>query len=205
MSNAANAGLVKRRLQQIRGDEDVPGIPGAYAVDGVSRVIPGDDEAPWSKAMPFPSAPALWDGRTFIEAATYKFLDLLDVGDVRTVTTYFAVTGGASGASQLSIVGGVPLNGAPNRILNMKDFYPIGVVNATPTAVTLDAPFSCPAMSRTVMDTELRTTIVPTAETIRFVLQWDVSAYQRFTLALLDLGYADDDGLSVLVHYATAN
>lgn len=205
-STSRNQGLAQKRFEQLRRQDATPGPASAYEAAGIVRALQGDDDAPFFKAAPFATTGSNWHEHTFT-AGEYVFLTPLDIGNVRNVITYFTVTGGTSDASVLSIVAGAVIPGVDTiTSANLEAFFPIGVVDSTPTNVTLGTPFSAPAISRDVLTAEFRTPVIPDGDISRFVLQWDVSGYTRFTLALADTGFsAPGSGLSMKVQYGFSN
>ena len=203
MSASSNAGTTQRHLNRLRTEDVTPTQAMGYESGGIAAPVVGDEEGPWLKVPPFATLPQLWGDFTFT-AAAYVPLDVLDTGQVRTVTTLFNVTGLAlNNTSQLSIVGGTYLPTAPGELITLANFYTIAVIDPTPTTVTLLAPFNAPAISRTVTNGELRTQAIPLNDVLRFVIQWDVAPYQNFALYLRDLSATPLS--KVRVHYAYAS
>lgn len=203
MSSSQNAGNTVRHLGRLRREDVTPTQAMGYEADGIASAVVGDEEAPWLKVPPFATTPQLWGEFTF-DAAEYVALDPLIIGPVRTVTTFFKVTGGAlDDTSRLSIVAGTYLPTATGQPVDLDNFYTIAVIDPTPTSVTLGAPFNEPAISRTSMVGELRTQVIPNGDVLYFVLQWDVAPYQSFALYLADLSATPL--LSVRAHFAYAS
>lgn len=218
-SGARNAGLARAREAMVRRDTK-GGMGIAYNNGGEQVDVPGDDQGPFIKSMPFPSSPTLWLETTFngglvngdpvineVPAAEYGFLSPLEIGHVRTITTWFEFVGNSALDSVLSIVPGsvlpdadpldfvTQMESAANRTATQAwaaNFYPFGVVDLTPTAITFVQNLGTgPAISRDMMPAEFRTVVLngadAAARTVRFSLEWEVAPFERFTLALTDL------------------
>lgn len=204
MSNSStNQGLIDARVRRMRGDDSQAALDVGYQNAGVSTAVPGDDDAPFVKQPPFVSMFTAWGQRLPFVSTEYVFLPVLDVGNVRKLTAYFEFTGGSSDASRLSILAGAVAPGQQTADIN--SFFPIATITQTVTSITLGAPFTSPASSRPVMPGELRTAIVANNITIRFCQDWDVSGFNRVTLAVLDLGYSDDNGAELRTFYTLSN
>lgn len=229
-SGANNAGLAARRQARLRKGDDHDGMPVAYDIGGIPKDFSGDQEAVWAKFPPFPSLPSRWIDTNFqatgesqlvddnIDAGSYHFLSILEIGHVRTVTTFIDFQGSSALDSQLSIIPGSVLPGAQLPLdqldsVDMDEFIPnffsLGVVDLTPTAITLNFPFSedAPAVSREIMPAEFRSIVLSEAaddaRRIRMSLQWEVAPFTRFTLAITDLTSASNDQLSPIKIYYT--
>lgn len=227
-SGASNAGLARLREARVRRD-DKGGIGISYNNLGEQKDVPGDDQGPFVKSMPFPSTPSLWLEATFdagltdsedgvVPAGEYSFLTPLEIGHVRTITTWFEFVGLSddSDGSVLSVVPGSVLPGidvpefvaqtdgsVPNETATREfaaQFYPFGVVDLSPTAVNYAQNLGTgPAVSREMMPSEFRTAVIApggdeASRTVRFNLEWDVAPFERFTLAVTDLTENQSEG-----------
>jgi len=139
----------------------------------------------------------------------YFFLPVLEIGHVRTITVCLELTGNSAveaTPSQFSVIPGSVLAGAnplnqwqnPGEDVDfVASFFPLGVVDLNPTTVALADPFeNSPAVSREIMPSEFRTQVLTgpsvSERTLRLSLQWDVSPFERFTLAVADLREGDE-------------
>lgn len=201
MTASANEGLIRQRFERIRGEDPTSALAIGYQDGGMPRGVQGDENGPFVIVPPFPTGPAQWFEHTFLDTE-YLLLPTLAVENVRTVTTFFRLRGVAAG-STFSVIPGSVLPGAASPPLD-SDFYMFAAVNPTLTELTLNPPFNNPASSRAVMPAEFRTLSFGATKPLHFAMQWDVSSYAFFTLALADLETTEGVGASVLVHYAFA-
>jgi len=236
-SGSSNAGLARLREKRLRRDDDGGGTQVAYSNRGIPQDLPGDDQAPWSKQPPFPSDPIRWLETTFqgdvsagandvVPMRNYGFLPVLEIGHVRTITTWLEFVGAPSQDSVFSLLPGSVLPDAePPEFVSQtataaditdtqtfaRSFYPFGVVDLSPTNITLLSAFpaSAPAISREAMPSEFRSQTLNGADaearTLRFSLEWEVAPYSRFSLAVADLSAstgADQSTLSVFYSYS---
>lgn len=175
---------LRRRREDGFGDVSVDGYEDA---SGVPVPVQGDDGGPWLKVPPFTSPADLWFENAPVpdlDADPYVASSPIEVADCRLLTVYFQFTGDQAAASQLSLV-------AEARIGLAGVFIPIGVIDTTPTVVTLPAaPFAAfgpTFISRPAAPAEFRTAALLAGQATSFALVWDVSGFEVFRLSYGEL------------------
>lgn len=195
-----------RELSQLRRDLSTGASADGYRdkEGGVSRAQPGDEDAPWVKAPPFPSDVSQWLTVDPLPVDDYVFTTPIDVANKRVFNVWVDFLSAAGeGVSQLSLVPQVfndfaAVDGAP-----IDAFWNTIVLDPTITVVDLSATvLGLPeAGSRTFHPAELRSAALAGGARWRVVVPFDVTMWSRFRLAV---GAVDGAG-SVILGYSFAD
>ena len=185
---------LQQRQRRKDGYGDV-GVVGYEDASGVPVPVQGDEGGPWFKVPPFTeAADILFEDQPVpdLDNEPYAASPSIEVADYRLITLYLSLVGDTGDPSQLSIV--------PEARRGLSGpFLPIGVIDATPSTVTLAAPFNVYGagfISRTIAPNELRTLPLAAGEVRNLVLTWDVSGYEAWRFSYGELVAGSNSVLS---------